>query len=143
MRAPPDPDHPLTASCACGAVTVTLKARPRSMFHCACLDCQQASGGGHLPLIMMREADVEIAGATTAHQVVAASGAITTRHFCPICGSRIFGGSARSPGNVLVPVGLFGASADWFAPRSVIFARSLLHWDAIDAAIPRYDTYRS
>jgi len=132
---------PMTAECACGAVTVTLAAPPRSMFHCACRDCQKASGAEHVPLILMREAEIEIAGAATAHRVTAESGAVTTRHFCPVCGSPVFGTSSRSPGAVLIPAGLLGAAATWFVPRSVIFARSLMDWDQIDATIRRHQTY--
>lgn len=142
MSAPPDKDHPLSASCICGEVTVTLLDRPRSMFHCACRDCQKATGGGHLPLILMRKTDVRIQGRTSSHDVTANSGATTTRHFCPRCGSRIHGYSSRAPDAILVPAGLFAGQSDWFAARSVIFARSLNHWDMIDPAIPRHETYR-
>lgn len=138
----PGPHHPVTTACACGGVTVTLNAPPRSMFHCACRDCQKASGAGYLPLIMMRAAEAEIDGELTAHAVTAASGATTTRHFCPVCGSRIYGQSSRVEGYVMIPAGLFGADAGWYAPKSLIFARSLMHWDTIADNIRRYDTYR-
>ena len=138
----PDKDHPLSASCLCGDVAVTLLDGPRSMLHCACRDCQRTTGAGHLPIIMMRARDIRIDGETHTHAITADSGAVTTRHFCPRCGSHILGISSRAPDVVSVPAGLFAGQSDWFAARSVIFARSLNHWDMIDPAIPRHDTYR-
>ena len=43
----------------------------------------------------------------------------------------------------MLPVGLFGPDADWFAPNQLIFARSHHAWDALPEAIPQHDTYRN
>lgn len=138
----PDPANPLIATCACGGVTVTLTGSPRTMLHCACRDCQKATGTGHQPFFAVDDEGVAIAGSTTAWQTKAASGATMTRHFCPVCGTRISARSSRWPETTLLPAGLFGAAAHWFAPRAVIFARSQMDWDEIDAKLPRHDTYR-
>ncbi len=138
----PDPDTPLTAECACGAVSVTVTGAPRTMLHCACRDCQKATGTGHQPFFGVHDSDLAIVGRTTTWTVTADSGAMMARHFCPVCGTRISARSSRWPGTTLVPAGLFGAAADWFAPNAVIFARSLMDWDEIDATLPRHDTYR-
>lgn len=138
----PDPDNPLIAQCACGALTVTVTGAPRTMLHCACRDCQKATGTGHQPFFAVRDSDLTIVGPTTDWAVTSDSGATMTRKFCPVCGTRISAHSSRWTDTTLLPAGLFGEGADWFAPRAVIFARSLMDWDEIDAKLPRYDTYR-
>ncbi len=42
----------------------------------------------------------------------------------------------------MLPVGLFGAETDWFAPNQLIFARSHRDWDAIAEELPQHETYR-
>ena len=42
----------------------------------------------------------------------------------------------------MLPAGLFGADADWFAPNQLIFARSHRDWDVIAAELPQHATYR-
>ena len=41
-----------------------------------------------------------------------------------------------------MPVGFFGAGADWFVPSQLIFARSHRDWDLIPADLPQHATYR-
>lgn len=129
------------AACACGAVTVSAKGRVLSMLLCACRDCRKATGTGHSGFVIMRAEDVAIAGETRHFTRVANSGSEISRHFCPHCGTPVFGATARSPAIVMLPVGLFD-DPDWFAPTQAIFTRSHLAWDTLPPDIPRYDTYR-
>lgn len=128
------------ASCACGAITVTAKGRVLSMLLCSCLDCRKATGTGHSGFVAMRAQDVAVSGQTRSFTRIADSGSEISRHFCPTCGTPLFGLTARSPGLILLPVGLFD-NPDWFAPGQAIFSRTHLDWDTLPD-IPRYDTYR-
>ncbi|MEO5806842.1 GFA family protein [Devosia sp.] len=132
----------LTAGCACGAVTVTLKGQVQSMLLCSCRDCQRATGTGHSSVAMFKAADVSISGPAKSYARTADSGAIFTRHFCPQCGTPLYGSSSRAPDRLLVPAGLFGDAADWFAPNQLIFARSHHGWDVIDPDLPQHERYR-
>jgi hypothetical protein len=142
MDRKPRPVVDLTASCACGAVSVHFAGTVRSMFMCACEDCQRASGTGHSTVALAARTDVTITGPVGSFERPANSGAVFTRTFCPTCGTPICGQSSRAPDALMLPVGLFGKHTEWFAPNQVIFGRSHRAWDAIAVGIPHYQTYR-
>jgi hypothetical protein len=132
----------LTATCDCGAVALHAKGQPISMFQCACLNCQKASGSGHSSIVLFRQADVGVTGPTKTFVRPADSGAIFTRHFCPECSTTIFAVSSRAPDFTIVPAGLFAGQNDWYAPNQLIFARTHQAWDLIDDHLPRHERYR-
>jgi len=133
----------LTASCACGAVTVQFAGKVLSMFMCSCEDCQRATGTGHSSIILARQESLTLTGETRSFARPANSGATLTRTFCPNCGTPLYARSSRAAELVMLPVGLFGASAaPWYEPNQLIFARSHRDWDLIDDALPHHQTYR-
>lgn len=136
------PEIDLTARCACGAVTLAVHGRIRSMFMCSCEDCQRSTGTGHATVALARPADVTITGPTASFARTAHSGASLTRWFCPTCGTPLYARSSRAPDLIMLPVGLFGTEANWFSPNQLIFARSHHEWDALPDGLPRHDTYR-
>lgn len=142
MAAREKPVVDLTARCACGRVTLVVQGRVRSMLMCACEDCQRATGTGHATVALVSLADVTITGETTSFARPAHSGATLTRWFCPICGTPLYAQSSRAPDLLMLPVGLFGPDASWFAPNQLIFARSHHDWDLIPADLPQHATYR-
>ncbi|RYE08324.1 MAG: GFA family protein [Hyphomicrobiales bacterium] len=142
MDRKPRPIVDLTASCACGAVSVRLAGKVLSMFMCACEDCQKASGTGHSTIVLARPDDVTITGETRSFARPANSGATLTRSFCPQCGTPIAARSSRAEQLLMLPAGLFGSATEWYAPNQLIFARSHREWDEIAADLPRHDTYR-
>ena len=132
---------PIETRCTCGKVGLCLLAKPLSMFLCTCLDCQKSTGTGHAPLALFRKDNVSVEGETSQHSVTAASGSKVTRHFCPTCGTPIFGETERQPMLRLVPAGIFEQS-EWFKPGSVIFHRSHNHWDLLPAHLPTFSIYK-
>lgn len=138
----PMPHLDLTATCDCGAVTLSVKATTISMFQCACLNCQKVSGSGHSSVILVPADGVKVVGATKTFVRPADSGAKFTRHFCPECGTSVFAQSSRAPAFKILLAGLFAGQNDWFAPNQLIFARSHQDWDHVAANLPHYDAYR-
>lgn len=136
------PEIDLTARCACGAVALSVKGRIRSMFMCSCEDCQRATGTGHSTVALARPVDVTVTGSTASFARSAHSGATLTRWFCPTCGTPLYAQSSRAPELLMLPVGLFGPDASWFAPNQLIFARSHHDWDTMPADLPQHATYR-
>jgi len=132
----------LSARCACGAVGVHFAGKVLSMFMCSCEDCQRSTGAGHSAIVLARQESVSVDGETRSFARLANSGATLTRTFCPNCGTPLFAQSSRAAEVIMLPVGLFGASADWFVPNQLIFARSHREWDLIDPDLPQHQTYR-
>ncbi|WP_196257638.1 GFA family protein [Pelagibacterium limicola] len=130
-----------TPTCACGSVSVAVDGRALSMLLCSCRDCRKATGTGHSGFVIMRRDDVTVSGETRHFTKIANSGSEISRHFCPICGTPVYGVTARSPALILLPVGLF-TEPDWFVPTQAIFSRSHLVWDALPEGIAQYETYR-
>lgn len=113
------------------------------MFMCACEDCQKATGTGHSTVVMASRGDVAVSGPVAFFERPSNSGATFRRHFCPTCGTPLYGYSSRAPDALLLPVGLFGKDNAWFMPTQLIFGRSHRDWDLLAEGLPRYQTYRN
>jgi hypothetical protein len=124
--------------CLCGAVNYVINAKPMRMAQCHCKDCQRASGTGHMSLAFFKKDEVAIHGTTASYGVTADSGNTNTRHFCPKCGSRIFGENSARPGVIGVSVGCI-EDHDWFAPQAVVYTKRRPDWDATSTAVPNFE----
>ena len=142
MSHPHNPELDLTARCECGAATLTAKGPVVSMFMCACLNCQRATGTGHSSVVLLKTDAVTVVGQTKTYARPADSGALFTRHFCPQCGTTLYAASSRAPALRIVPAGLFAGNNDWFEPNQLIFARSRQAWDLIADHLPQHAAYR-
>ncbi len=134
------PDKPFaTGQCQCGAVTFTLAAPPVTMGQCHCKDCQRVSGTGHMSNARFRRQDVSVTGETRTYAVTADSGNTSTRHFCPTCGSRLFGENSARPGFMNVTAGVVDDNS-WFEPEWIFYKQSQPAWDITTESVPCYDT---
>lgn len=90
-----------TASCLCGAIRIAAAGDPNRVGLCHCLDCRKHHGAVfHASAIFPIDA-VTIRGATAEYK---------NRHFCPICGSSLFG---RSDDEIEVNLGCLDAPSQW------------------------------
>lgn len=142
MERKPRPTVDIEARCACGAVSLRLSGTVRGMFLCACTACQKSTGTGHSTAVLATRDDVTITGDVTVFSRPANSGALFTRHFCPVCGTPLHARSSRAPDMLILPAGFFARDTAWFVPNQLIFARSHNEWDTVPADLPRYQTYR-
>lgn len=122
---------------------MSLAGEIASMFFCACTDCQRYTGGGHACVALVRSEALAVEGARPKSFARSSeSGATFTRHFCPDCGTPLYGQSSRVPELRMLPVGFFVGQNEWFDPNQMIFARSHQTWDVIADHLPRHETYR-
>jgi len=121
---------------------MAVRGRIAAMLMCACQDCQRASGTGHSTVALVPSPALTVTGRTKGFDRPSDSGATFTRHFCPDCGTPLFGQSSRAPDIRMIAVGFFVGQNDWFAPNQLIFARSHQAWDLIADHLPRHNTYR-
>jgi hypothetical protein len=127
-----------TGSCRCGAIHYSIHHEPVLMAQCHCVDCQKASGTGHMSLAFFKEQDVEIDGEPTAYAVDTDSGNRKTFHFCPTCGSRLHGKNSGRPGITVIPVGCLDDNS-WFSPQSVVYTRYRQPWDMTSEQVPNFE----
>ena len=128
----------MSGGCLCGRVRYETDAEPAWTAICYCRDCQRASGSGYMPVMGVRRADMRISGETKAFEVAAQRGP-STRHFCPTCGSLIFGGvEGPADATMSVYVGTLDDPSAW-SPQIAIFTRSRQPWDCAIAGATEYE----
>jgi hypothetical protein len=86
-----------TGGCLCGAVRIVATGAPDRVGLCHCLDCRKHSGALFHASAIFPEDAVTVEGET--HE-------FRGRHFCPRCGSSVFG---RSGDEVEVSLGALDA----------------------------------
>lgn len=124
--------------CACGAIRYEISGEPLFENHCQCRDCQRESGTGHGSYLTFPRRNVELRGEAAHWDIVADSGNLKTRAFCPICGSPVYTTFAAMPDAFAV----HAASLDdpgRFKPQAVTYGVRGYAWDRLDSALPKFD----
>ena len=129
----------LTGGCLCGAVRYRVEGTPQYAMLCHCRDCQRSSGSGHVPVMGMPRSSFQVSGATTSYTARGSSGLASVRHFCPVCGSLLFGMPAAAPESVSIYVGSLD-DPSVFRPDTALFTRYRHEWDKGAAALAQYET---
>jgi len=127
-----------TGRCACGEIRYDIAAGPLVMLDCQCLDCQKKSGTGHLSHLVFPRAAVKLTGTAKHWDLVADSGNVKTRAFCPECGSPVYMTFPANPDVFAVHAGSLDDPGR-FKPQFVTYAARGHAWDKLDPALPKFD----
>jgi hypothetical protein len=87
----------------------------------------------------MSKSSFTVRGETRSHAVCGTSGLSAIRHFCPTCGSLLFGTSEVAPNAVSIYVGTLDEPSV-FQPEAVLFKRNRYGWDVMVGALPEFET---
>jgi hypothetical protein len=128
----------ITGGCLCGAVRYQTAGSPLYAVLCHCRDCQRTSGTGHVPVMGVPKVSFSVNGDTTSY-TVRQSGRKSVRHFCPTCGSLLFGTAEVSPEAISIYVGTLDEPSV-FQPETVLFKRDRHHWDVTAGALAEFET---
>jgi hypothetical protein len=128
----------IKGGCLCGAVSYEITGEPMFVGHCACENCQKATGAGHSSIAAFPEAQLTSQGAVSSYAARGDSGQATTYQFCPTCGSRLFTHAAMMPGVVMVTLGTMEAGAP-LTPTMLIYGKHRRAWDHVDPAVPVFE----
>jgi len=105
----------LTGSCLCGGVRITASGEPLRTGVCHCLDCRKHSGSLFAAFAIFPAGEVTIEGETREY---------AGRHFCPRCGSSVFGRTGDE-----VELSLGGLDAiDQLTPSYELWTVRREHW---------------
>ena len=130
---------PYTGGCACGAIRYEISAEPLVMNDCQCHDCQHTSGTGHGSyLTFPSRNDVKVTGTAAHWDMVADSGNVKTRAFCPACGSPVYLTFAAMPDFFTVHAASLDDPAR-YKPQMVTYRARGHAWDVVDPALPTFD----
>ncbi|GAA5161619.1 GFA family protein [Viridibacterium curvum] len=131
-------NEPYTGGCACGAIRFEIASEPLFQNHCQCLDCQRKSGTGHGSYLSFSRQGVKQTGDAKLWDILADSGNVKTRAFCPTCGSPVYMTFAAMPDIFTV----HAASLDdpsRFKPQVIAYTVRGQAWDKLDPALPRFE----
>ncbi len=129
-----DMEPPYDGGCLCGAVRYSFSAPAVGARICHCRACQKAMGAPYLAQASFPRASLNVTGETARFR----SSARLWRHFCRICGTRLFIEPIDAPDRIGVPI----ATLD--DPRAVrpdrhIWVSAKLDWVRIDDGLPQDD----
>jgi len=128
MTAQDDASMSTTGGCLCRQLRYEVDGTPAYAGFCHCPDCRRATGTGHSCFIGYPTDAVRISGEARAFGVVGGSGAQSYRHFCPVCGTHVFGRRDPDDGTLTIYAGTLD-EPEKFRPAVAVFVRSRLDWD--------------
>ncbi len=131
------PQQTFNGSCLCGAVAYEAKGDPVVALQCHCLDCQKASGAGHVAFAAFPESAVTIKGTLKMFETKTDSGSHSKRYFCPECGSWVAGRPDSAPGVVALTMATMDQSSS-IPVQFRVFDKRRRPWDVVDTAMPAF-----
>ena len=126
-----------SGGCACGAIRYEITGEPVFMNHCQCLDCQHKSGTGHGSYLTFTTAGLSLTGEASHWDIVADSGKVKTRSFCPRCGSPVYVRFSAMPQFIAIHAASLDDPAR-FKPQAVTYHMRALPWDVLDPSLATF-----
>lgn len=107
------------------------------MLNCHCGDCQRSSGAPFASGVVVKTADLRIHGTPKTYSVRGSSGGLTTRAFCPDCGTPLFTRGEANPQFTSIRFPSLDDPAT-FAPMVDIWTSSAPSWVCLDEGLPHF-----
>ena len=128
----------ISGGCLCRAVRYTLSAAPIVTRTCWCRVCQYIGAGSATVNVCFPSAALNVSGALTDYSMVADSGNVAHRRFCPKCGTHLFSASEARPHLVFVRAGTLD-ELELARPALTIWTASAPSWACFDERIPKVE----
>jgi len=128
---------PYTGECLCGAVTLKIDAEPVGVRQCWCRQCQKLAAGGATTNAIFPAEAVVLSGEPASSSWPAASGNTLTFHFCPACGTQIYGQSSARMHLKTTRLGVLD-QPHGLAPQMVIWTDDAPKWAVINPALEQW-----
>jgi hypothetical protein len=87
----------------------------------------------------MPKSSFTVSGQTTTYTTCGSSGLGSFRHFCPVCGSLLFGTTEVASDAVSIYVGTLD-DPSIFRPDTIMFKRDRHPWDVTAGTLTEFDT---
>jgi hypothetical protein len=116
-----------TGQCQCGSLRVTVTGEPDRVYLCHCKACQRRTGTAFYFGVAYPKERVRLEGERKIYERDADSGHRVRFHFCPSCGTTLYGEDDRNPAACGVAVGAFDTSA-FPPPSDSIWEESMRPW---------------
>jgi hypothetical protein len=129
---------PVEGGCLCKAVRYKLTATPVITRTCWCRVCQYIGAGGATVNVCFPSEALTVSGELRDYSMVADSGNVSHRRFCPACGTHMFSASEARPHLVFVRAGTLD-DPQIARPAMTIWTASAPQWACFDASIPQVE----
>ena len=128
----------ITGGCLCQAVRYSISATPIVTRACWCRVCQYLGAGSNTVNVCFPSDAVTVSGELTDYQMLADSGNLMHRRFCPSCGPSLFTSSEARPKLIFVRAGSLD-DREVAHPAMTIWTASAPSWACFDGRIPRIE----
>lgn len=130
--------QPYTGGCACGAIRYQIEGEPQVSNDCQCRDCQRESGTGHGSHMSFVGAGVTVTGDAAHWDMVADSGHVKTRYFCPTCGSPVYMTFSAMKEVFTIRAASLDDPAR-YRPQIITYGARGYAWDRLDPTLPKFE----
>jgi hypothetical protein len=128
----------ITGGCLCKAVRYRITAAPIVTRVCWCRVCQYLAAGNATVNTCFPTNAITIEGELSDYSLVADSGNVMHRRFCPKCGTQMFSEAEARPHLVFVRSGTLD-DPEISKPSATIWVSAAPSWACIDDNIPRVE----
>ena len=112
--------------CHCGQIRFTTEYDPIIVAQCNCMRCRKLMGTVNVGA-MYGTQEIEVTGTTKEYIFNGGSGMPVHLHFCPECGTRLYGEPEAFEGFILVALGAYDDSLQ-FEPKAEVFTNYKMKW---------------
>ena len=128
-----------TGHCLCGDVTFEYRGELGGASYCHCEDCRRHTGSAFNIVIGVSADKFHLTGAApSAFTKLGDSGREITRHFCPRCGSPVYGSSPTLPNRIYIKAGALDDPSKVVATHQSWFACAVA-WAFITPGLPKFE----
>ena len=128
----------LSGQCLCRKIGFRADGDILRVGNCHCSDCRTATGAVYATLVTVGEDAIEITGTPKIFRHKADSGADIEKHFCPDCGSQLFGRNSNRPNMISIRAGVIDQT-DQVRPVFNVFVDSKIESTPLDPSLDAFD----
>jgi hypothetical protein len=111
------------------------------MLHCHCRDCQRASGGASICVVVVPIKALKITrGQPRYYDTPSTAGGTIHRGFCADCGSPLLNKVGRAPRLIGIQAGSLD-DPTLFRPQLQMWTCDAQPWDYMNPALPKFEQY--
>lgn len=125
------------AHCSCGSLRAETDGEPVLVHVCHCTECQQRTGSVYGVSSFFQKSEVQTSGPSKVYIREGQEGRKLRFHFCPECGTTVYGETDLRPGLIGISVGAF-ADPNFPAPTRSIWERSRHSWVALNQEVGHF-----
>jgi hypothetical protein len=126
----------ITGGCLCRQVRFSISAAPIVTRACWCRVCQYIGAGSGTVNVCFPSAALTVSGELRDYSLVADSGNLMQRRFCPTCGTHLFSAAQARPHLIFVRAGALD-DPEVAQPAMTIWTSAAPSWACFNEQLPQ------